>query len=108
MADKDLPFTCPNKVPEYAPQPSIDLNDLVNFPKGRVGTSSKVNVTTASSTVYAQFQAALALVPCNEEPISVFIPANLKKDSSNPHDRYSVAVIYTDKSSTYEIKDWAL
>ena len=108
VADKDLSFTCPNKVPDNAPQPIINLNDLEDLPKGRVGISTKLNVTAASSTVYAQFQAAIALVPCDQEPISVFIPANLKIDSSNPHDRYSVAVIYSDKPSTYEIKDWAL
>ena len=103
MADKELPFKCHNKVPKDAPQPSTNINNS----QEKVGISARIKPSAIpSDTVYAQFQAASALVPCDEEPVSIFIPKTLLKNSSNPHGIFSVAVIYTDKSSTMDLKYW--
>ena len=103
VADEELPFRCHNTVPKDTPQPSTDIN---NF-QGKAGVSPKIKPSAIpSDTVYAQFQAASALVPCDEDPVSIFIPKTLLKNSSNPHGTFSVAVIYTDKSSTMNLKYW--
>ena len=90
-------------MPKDAPQPSSDISDL----EGNVGISPKINASAiGTTTVYSQFQAASALVPCDQDPLSIFIPKTLLNNGSNPHDRFSVAVIYTDKSSRTDIEHW--
>ena len=109
VADEDLPFKCPNKVPKDEPQPAKSLNDFndIDDVEEKAGLSPKINASAiGTTTLYAQFQAARALVPCDEEPISVFIPKTLLSDGSNPHDKFSVAVIYTDEASTTNLKHW--
>ena len=106
-AYEKLPFECPNKVPKDAPQPRTKQPRKNNFNEEEVGISANLNASAIYySSWYAQFQAAIALVPCDEEPVSVFIPWSLINAGSNPHDNFSVAVIYTDKSSTTNIKHW--
>ena len=103
MTEAKLPFKCPNKVPKDVPQPGTDTSDL----DGKVGILPKINVSAIETTsVYNQFQAASALVPCDQEPLSIFIPGTLVSNGSNPHGRFSVAVIYTDKPSIQNIKHW--
>ena len=93
MTEAKLPFKCPNKVPKDVSQPGTDTSDL----DGKVGILPKINVSAIETTsVYNQFQAASALVPCDQEPVSIFIPRTLSKSYPNPHDRFSVAAIYTD------------
>ena len=115
VAVKKLPFTCPNKVPNGLSQPSQNIHNLEEQFENQCkekectlsGLSPNINASNILfNSVYAQFQAASALVPCDEKPVSVFIPKTLIKSNSNPHDRYSVAVVYTEKSSTYAIKKW--
>ena len=101
-------FQCPNKVPEGFPPPTIDLKDLEKFPENRAGISIDINSIITSEVISAQLQAALSLLPCNQKPISIFLPSTLKKKSSNPHDKYSVAVIYSDVSRENDIKLWAV
>ena len=102
-------------VPKGLPQPTANIFDLekqfATACKDKKcvlsGISGSVNASELpTSTLYAQFQAASALVPCNENAISVFIPRTLLNSYSNPHDRYSVAVIYSDTSSKHHIKKW--
>ena len=103
VADKQFIFKCPNKPSANSIQPSNDINGDVD---GKAGFLSGVNTDASSNVVYAQIQAARALVPCDENAVSVFTPINLRRNSSNPHDLHSVAVIYTDKASTHNIKAW--
>ena len=96
-------------MPKDAPQPAKDINDFndIDDVEEKAGLSPKISASEiGTTTLYAQFQAASALVPCDEEPISVFIPKTLLSDGSNPHDKYSVAVIYTDETSATNLKDW--
>ena len=99
---------CPNKVPEISPQPIFDLNELKHFPEEKAGISSNVNVASASPLIKAEIQAAITLVPCGQEVISVFTPSTLQKDTFNPNDEFSVAAVYTDEITTNKIKRWAM
>ena len=117
-------LTCPNRVPDESPQPtrsvfSLDkqFQDAATFcPEDEKsckllsGISGNVNASQIpTSTVYAQFQAAKALVPCDTDDdfiLSVFIPKTLSTSSFNPNDINSVAVVYTDPSSLEAIKKW--
>ena len=108
-------LTCHNEVPKGLPQPTDNIKKLeTQFANSCKNTKCKIsgisgNVNASkipSSTLYAQYQAANSLVPCGEESVSVFVPQTLLPASYNSHDRHSVAVIYTDKSSKYQLKNW--
>ena len=55
---------------------------------------------------YAQYQAARALVPCDETPIGVFIPSTQVGSQNSPVDKHSVAITYSTAPVTDELKQW--
>jgi hypothetical protein len=71
----ELPFQCPYQVPKGSPQCSstgIEGGGLCP----ELGDSGGLDRNT--SDVYAQYRAALALVPCDAQSISVFTTFNNK------------------------------
>ena len=95
LGDK-LPFQCPYKIPEEDPQPSATGEEgggLIPtlFEDGGL---DDVNID-----VYAQYRAALALVPCDAKPVSVFTE---KEMGSN----YSISVIFVYDKTVEDLKRW--
>ena len=106
---------CPNVVPKGFPQPSENIEDF----RGQFrdcnknedckinGVSPNINpVGFESNGDYAQYQAAKSLVPCDETPVSVFIPSSVMEGQANPVGRYSVAISYSAFPVKNEIKKW--
>ena len=91
-----LPFDCPFKTPDGSPQPSntgIQGAGLFStlYEDGRIDESS--------SNVYSEYRAALALVPCDAQPISVF---------TNPlvNGEFAISVIYLYDKQVDNLKKW--
>ena len=110
-----LHFKCPNTVPNDLPPPSEDVNDLKGQFKDTCndgkcalnGISANLDASKFESQgEYAQYQAARALVPCDETPIGVFIPSSQSDGQSSPVDRHSVAITYSAAPISDEQKKW--
>ena len=84
-----LPFTCPFQIPENLPQPG-ETNG---------GLAPNLNLAQASSGLYAEYRAAQALVPCDAEPIQIFIENDIGKV-------FSVSVIYVFDGPVEQLKKW--
>ena len=98
IAESSLPFQCPYKVPEGNPQPTKDLTvrsfgglDPLLYENGGLDDEPK--------NTYAQYKAALALVPCNARALSVFPKQQLGTN-------FTVAVIFVYEKSVEDIKLW--
>ena len=111
----DCEFQCPNGVPRGFPRPTTKIDDLEwefkncdqNEDCGINGISPNVNPAEfESNRDYSQYQAAKSLVPCDEIPVSVFIPSIAIKDKANPIGRYSVAISYSALPIRKEMADW--
>ena len=115
LSSATLNFNCPNSVPENFPPPSEDVNNL----KGQFKNACKDGTCTLngvsanldpsifeSQGEYAQYQAARALVPCDETPIGVFIPSTQAESQNSPVDKHSVAITYSTAPVTEELKQW--
>ena len=106
---------CPNNVPKGFPQPSDDIKDLKGHFKA-CGQNDKCSINGVSPNInpaefesnreYAQYQAAKTLVPCDEVPVSVFIPSTVMEGKATPVGRYSVAISYSALPAKHEIKKW--
>ena len=91
-----LPFQCPYKVPENSPQPSkTGQGGGGLFPK----ISELENLAANTSDVYAQYRAALSLVPCDATAISVFTTPLTKF-------KHIVSVIFVYEKAVEELKFW--
>ena len=110
-----LHFKCPNTVPNDLPPPSEDVNDLKGQFKDTCndgkcalnGISANLDASKFESQgEYAQYQAARALVPCEETPIGVFIPSTQAESQNSPVDKHSVAITYSTAPVTEELKQW--
>ena len=95
LANK-LPFDCPYKTPDGSPQPSTTGKQGAGlfstlYEDGRIDESS--------SNVYSEYRAALALVPCDAQPISVF---------TNPlvNGEFAISVIYLYDKQVEDLKKW--
>ena len=91
-----LPFECPNKTPEGSPQPSVTGEEG----GGLLPTLYEDGTLDRNtSEVYSEYRAAVALVPCDARPISVF---------TNPlvSGEYTVSVIYVYEKPIQDLKDW--
>ena len=91
-----LPFDCPYKTPDGSPQPSTTGKQGAGlfstlYEDGRIDESS--------SNVYSEYRAALALVPCDAQPISVF---------TNPlvNGEFAISVIYLYDKQVDNLKKW--
>ena len=115
LALENYSFQCPNVVPKGFPQPSENIESL----KGQFrdcnrnkdckinGVSPNINPASFESNGdYAQYQAAKSLVPCDEIPVSVFIPSSVMEGQANPVGRYSVAISYSALPVKKEMKKW--
>ena len=95
LADK-LPFQCPYKVPEEL-QPSSTGKEgggltSVLFEDG--------TLNEATRDVYAQYRAALALVPCDGQAVSVFTESEIERNFS------AVSVIFVYDKPVESLKKW--
>ena len=106
---------CPNVVPKGFPQPSENIEDFRGqFRDCNKNEDCKINGVSPninpagfeSNGDYAQYQAAKSLVPCDETPVSVFIPSSVMEGQANPVGRYSVAISYSALPVKNEIKKW--
>ena len=115
LSSATLNFNCPNSVPKNFPPPSEDVNNL----KGQFRNACKDGTCTLngvsanldpsifeSQGEYAQYQAARALVPCDETPIGVFIPSTQVESQNSPVDKHSVAITYSTAPVTDDLKQW--
>ena len=91
-----LPFDCPYKTPDGSPPPSATGQQGAGlfstlYEDGRIDESS--------SNVYSEYRAALALVPCDAQPISVF---------TNPlvNGEFAISVIYLYDKQVDDLKKW--
>lgn len=88
----ELPFQCPYKVPKDDPQPT-------SGGIGEGGFLPLLSLKTNTSDQNAQYRAALALVPCDAQGISVFTTPMIKGD-------FTVSVIYVYDKPVDELKGW--
>ena len=91
-----LPFDCPYKTPDGSPQPSTTGKQGAGlfstlYEDGRIDESS--------SNVYSEYKAALALVPCDAKPITVFTNDLVAGD-------YTISVIYLYDKPVERLKKW--
>ena len=102
-------------MPDDVPPPSNDVNQLKgqfkdNCKNGKCslnGISANLDPSKFESQgEYAQYQAARALVPCDETPIGVFIPSTQVESQNSPVDKHSVAITYSAVDNTDEQKKW--
>ena len=87
-----MPFQCPYKVPKGNPKPSS-----TGLEGG--GLLPTLGLETNTSDVYAQYRAALALVSCDSQPITVFPTSLLNGESS-------VSVIFVYDKPVEDLKRW--
>ena len=102
-------------VPKGFPQPSNNIKDLTGQFKA-CGQSEKCSINGISPNInpaefesngeYSQYQAAKSLVPCDEIPVSVFIPSTAMDGKAGPVGRYSVALSYSVLPAKNEMKKW--
>ena len=89
-----LPFTCPNRTPE-----DVDLTrHRIGEGGGRCFPPNR-NQNFATETQFREFQAAVALTPCTEEPIAVCTRTNYFGVPT-------VTVIHTDKDQREKLENW--
>ena len=93
-----LPFQCPYQIPEDSPQPTVNLGG------GGVGGLDPLlynngDLNNASSSLYAEYRAALALVPCNARALSVFTKEQLSTT-------YTISVIFVYEEPVNDLKRW--
>ena len=93
-----LPFKCPYEVPEGTPTPSSDLT-AQNVGGLEASLFENGDLDDEPINTYAQYRAALALVPCNARALSVF-----PKDQLGSN--FTVAVIFVYEKSVEELKQW--
>ena len=115
LASDRYSLQCPNVVPKGFPHPSDDIKDLTRQFKA-CGQTEKCNINGVSPNInpaefesqgdYAQYQAAKSLVPCDEVPVSVFIPSTVMEGKASPVGRYSVALSYSALPVKEEIRKW--
>ena len=92
----ELPFQCPYKVPKGNPECSrtgIEGGGLCP----ELGQSGGLDTNT--SLVYSQYRAALALVPCDAEPLTVFTDSLITGESR-------VSVIFVYHRPVEDLKRW--
>ena len=88
-----LPFTCPNKTPEGVDLTKHRMGEEGNcFPPNR-------NKNFAPEIQFREFQAAVALTPCTEEPVAVCTRTNY-------FGVHTIAVIHTDKEQREKLEYW--
>ena len=94
----NVPFKCPYQPPEGDPKPTTDLTIKA---EGGLDPSlfTSGGLDDEPQSTYAQYRAALALVPCNSRALSVF-----PKDQLGSN--FTVAVIFVYEKSVEEIKHW--
>ena len=90
----NVPLQCPYKVPESSPQPGTKDGGL--SPK----LVEEGILDDAPKSIYGQYRAALALVPCDGTALSVFT------ESEIPGKEYTVSVIFVYESSVDSIRRW--
>ena len=88
----ELPFQCPYKVPKDSPQPSSTGMD-------GGGLFDDLGLDTNTTDVYGQYRAALSLVPCDSQSISVFTTPFVNKTST-------VSVIFVYDNPVDDLKKW--
>ena len=97
FGDNELPFQCPNSPPEI----------LASSPSeaGEAGVGLKTTLYEEGmldgndSEVYNDYRAALALVPCDAKPITVFTNDLVAGD-------YTISVIYLYDKPVERLKKW--
>ena len=67
LGDK-LPFQCPYEIPGDSPKPSLSGREG----GGLLPIISEEDLLVANNEVFGQYRAALALVPCDAQALSVF------------------------------------
>ena len=91
----DFPFLCPYKVPDGSPRPSksgIEGGGLLPL-------ISEEDLTNADGGVFGQYKAALAMVPCDAQALSVFTSPLIKMNNA-------VSVIFVYNKPIEELKRW--
>ena len=91
----DLPFLCPYKVPDGSPQPSKSGTEG----GGLLPLISEEDLTNADGGVFGQYKAALAMVPCDAQALSVFTSPLIKMNNA-------VSVIFVYNKPIEELKRW--
>ena len=91
----DLPFLCPYKVPDGSPQPSKSGTEG----GGLLPLISEEDLTNADGGVFGQYKAALAMVPCDAQALSVFTSPLIKMNNA-------VSVIFVYNKPIEELRRW--
>ena len=91
-----LPFDCPFKPPDGNPEPSTTGEQGAGFFPTLYEDG---HLDESSSKVYSEYRAALALVPCDAQPIIVF---------TNPlvNGEFAISVIYLYDKQVDNLKKW--
>ena len=91
----ELPFQCPFQVPDGSPSPSKTGIEG----GGLLPVISEEDLLNADSGVFGQYKAALAMVPCDAQAISVFTSPLIKLKNA-------VSVIFVYEKPIIELKQW--
>ena len=94
LGDK-LPFQCPYEIPGDSPKPSLS---------GREGGGlspiiSEEDLLVANNEVFGQYRAALALVPCDAQALSVFTAPLINIQNA-------VSVVFVYNKPIEKLKKW--
>ena len=95
----ELPFQCPYKIPKDSPQPLSTIDPAKITGGGLLPNLGDDGLAANTKDVYAQYRAALALVPCDSRSISAF-PTPLINGSN------SVSVIFVYDKPVDDLKRW--
>ena len=96
LVGSKLPFQCPYKVPEGSTQPSVTGEEGA----GLIATLYEDGTLDANnSDSYSEYRAALALVPCDATPVSVFTNPLVAGD-------YTISVVYVYEKPIQALKEW--
>ena len=98
-------FQCPLKVPLDAPQPTdkeykgkADIDTGIGTEGG--GFVADFNLNGVTDDFYKQYRAALALVPCDAQALSVYTEPEVNNATN------TVSVIFIYDNSIKQLKDW--
>ena len=91
----ELPFQCPMQVPDGSPTPSKTGIEG----GGLLPVISEEDLLAADSGVFGQYKAALAMVPCDAQAVSVFTSPLIKLKNA-------VSVVFVYDRPINELKKW--
>ena len=90
-----LPFQCPYEIPGDSPKPSLSGKEG----GGLLPIINEEDLLVANNEVFGQYRAALALVPCDAQALSVFTAPLINIENA-------VSVVFVYNKPIEKLKKW--